>query len=79
MSPVTDVFLGISRKFSEQLCQRTIIFSCGGYSRRNGCVTERLNQKCFKFSNTYHLQIYNFLAPPEVLGLLHRQKDFSEI
>ena len=52
MSSVTDVFLGILRTFSEQLCQRAIVFSCNEYFRRNGWVTQRLNKECFKFSNT---------------------------
>ena len=51
MSSVTDVFLEISQKFSEQLCQNAIELSCSGYSQRNEWVTIRLN-KCFKFGHT---------------------------
>ena len=39
---VIDAFLEISLKFSEMLCQRAILFSCSGYSQRNGCITQRL-------------------------------------
>ena len=49
MTFVTDGFLVISLKltlkFSEQLCQEAIIFSCSGYSWRNGWVTQGLNGK----------------------------------
>ena len=57
MSPVGDmvwalswVFLGISRKISEQLCQRAILFSCNGYSRRNRLITQDLIRSALSFS-----------------------------
>ena len=52
MSSASYVFLEISRKFLEQLCQRAIVCSCSGYSRRNEWVTQILTKECFKFDNT---------------------------
>ena len=40
----SSISLKLALKFSEQLCQRAMIFSCSGYSQRNECVTQGLNR-----------------------------------
>ena len=53
MNSATDVFLGISQKFSEQLCQRAVVccmFMQWVLSKKR-MGSQRLNKECFKFSN----------------------------
>ena len=76
MSYVTDVFLGVSQKFSEQLCQRAIAFSCR-YSQRNRWATQRLKRVLYGYNWGLFLLLpnvvleYNFeLVILSILNLL---------
>ena len=65
MSSVKDVFLGISQRILEQLCQRAIEFSCSGHSRRNGRITQDLFMYLFIYFNLFNVDVlffYNNIA-----------------